>query len=304
MKFLTGKELENEINDTIFYAEKYLLILSPFIQLDDYFKNEVFKSHLNNSQVQIILGFGKNEQNIQRSFKKQDVDYFTQFPNITIVYIPKLHGKYYGNEKKSIVTSMNLIDYSFINNIEFGASADRKILANNNFFEDSQNKCFEILEDEGYTIFVKRPKFKKKLFGLGKDYVGSEIELDLLNNISRGQEIERIKISSFRNEKYVNSGIKGIRIDRKDFNKQLIEEEDNFIDKNHGHCIRCKNEINLDLDRPLCRDCFRTWNQFGDENYPENYCITCGEKKEVNFSKPACYSCYKGLEKKRLKQLI
>ncbi|WP_203296782.1 phospholipase D-like domain-containing protein [Luteirhabdus pelagi] len=300
MKFLTGKELENEINDTIFYAERYLLILSPFIQLDDYFKNEIFKSHLNNSQVQIILGFGKNEQNIQKSFKKQDIDYFTQFPNITIVYIPKLHGKYYGNEKKSIVTSMNLIDYSFINNIEFGASADRKILASNTFFEDSQNKCFETLEDEGFTIFVKRPKFKKKLFGLGKDYVGSEIELDLLDNISRGQEIERIKISSFRNEKYVNSGIKGIRIDRKDFNNQQTEkeEEDFSNDTHNGHCIRCKTEIYLDPDRPLCLDCFRTWNQYADEYYPENYCISCGEKNEVNFSKPACYTCYKKLENK------
>jgi len=42
---------------------------------------------MNNSNVHIIIGFGKNENNINRSFKKEDFDYFLQFPNVTIVYI-------------------------------------------------------------------------------------------------------------------------------------------------------------------------------------------------------------------------
>ena len=57
MNFLTGKELNEKIYDTIYNSEKYLLILSPFIQLDEYFKDEVFKTHLNNSKVHIIIGF-------------------------------------------------------------------------------------------------------------------------------------------------------------------------------------------------------------------------------------------------------
>lgn len=291
MDFLTGKELADEIYDTIFYTEKYLLILSPFIQLDEYFKNEVFKTHLNNSQVHIILGFGKNEQNISRSFKMQDIEYFTQFPNITIVYIPNLHAKYYGNEKKAIITSMNLIDYSFLNNIEFGVSIERKILTGNKFFETSQSKCFNILEEEGLTIFVKRPKYKKKFLGLGKDYVGSEIELDLINDISKGKDVEKMKLSTFRNEKYVNIALKEDRVSR----EEIVNNTDNEIKKETklGNCIRCKNEIKLNLDKPLCSSCYNTWVRFEDPYYPENYCISCGYEKDVNFSKPACYSCYK-----------
>ncbi|MDE5421533.1 phospholipase D family protein [Ancylomarina sp. DW003] len=299
MEFLTGKELENDIYDTIFYTEKYLLVLSPFIQLDEYFKNEVFKTHLNNAQVHVIIGFGKNEQNISRSFKKQDIEYFTQFPNITIVYIPNLHAKYYGNEKKAIVTSMNLIDYSFINNIEFGVSAVKKTVGTNRFFVDSQNKCFKIVEEEGYTIFVKRPKFKKRLLGLGKDYVGSDVELDIIEDIASGKEIGKIRLSDFRDEQYVNSALKGDRVSRESSteeiprNKKTLKSE---IDLEQGHCIRCNKKIKLDIDKPLCWECFKVWDQYGDKFHPEKFCISCGKEKDVYFSKPACYKCFSELK--------
>ncbi|WP_346881273.1 phospholipase D-like domain-containing protein [uncultured Algibacter sp.] len=296
MEFLTGKPLAEEIYDTIYYAEKYILILSPFIQLDEYFKEEVFKTHLNNSQVHIILGFGKNESNISRSFKKQDIEYFTQFPNITIVYIPNLHGKYYGNEKKGIITSMNLIDFSFLNNIEFGVSADKKLVGNNKFFDISQGKCFNILEEDGFTIYVKRPKYKKKRF-FGKDYVGSEIEFNVIDNIASGQSIEQIRVSEFLDEKYVNASIKETRIERAIMTE--VEYVEHFIsseEKNRGHCIRCKTSIAVDLEKPLCWSCYKIWAHHGNPNHEENYCISCGDDHKTTIVKPACYSCYKKIK--------
>ena len=145
MNFLTEEKLNDKVCDIIYNSEKYLLILSPFIQLGDYFKNVVFKTHINNSKVHIIIGFGKNENNINRSLRKEDFDYFMQFPNITIDYIPNLHAKYYGNESKSVVTSINLIDYSFINNIEFGVYAEKKLISinRNSFFKSAVNTCFK-----------------------------------------------------------------------------------------------------------------------------------------------------------------
>ena len=43
-KFLTGQELEDAIYDIIWDAKKTLLIVSPFIKLDDYFK-KLFHKH-------------------------------------------------------------------------------------------------------------------------------------------------------------------------------------------------------------------------------------------------------------------
>ena len=47
MDFLTGKPLSDTIYDTLFKAEKELIIISPYIQLDDYLKDNIFKQHLN-----------------------------------------------------------------------------------------------------------------------------------------------------------------------------------------------------------------------------------------------------------------
>ena len=59
MDFLTGKPLSDTIYDTLFKAEKELIIISPYIQLGDYLKDNIFKQLLNNSKLHILIGFGK-----------------------------------------------------------------------------------------------------------------------------------------------------------------------------------------------------------------------------------------------------
>lgn len=126
-KFVTGQELEKDIYDIIWYAKETLLIVSPFIKLDDYFK-KLFEKHINNPKIHIIIIFGKNEENVSRSLSKTDFDFFKKFLNISIIYVPNLHAKYYGNESKGIISSINLHDYSFKNNIEFGIFTENNLL--------------------------------------------------------------------------------------------------------------------------------------------------------------------------------
>lgn len=290
MNFLTGKDLSEKIYDTIYNSEEYLFILSPFIQLDQYFKEEVFKTHLNSSHIHIIIGFGKNENNVIKSFKKEDIEYFTQFKNITIVYIPNLHAKYYGNEKKAIITSMNLLDYSFKNNIEFGVYSEKKLISinSNSFFESAFNTCLNIVEENGYTIFVKRPKYNRKRF-FSKDYVGSDTELDLIQDLATNGSVPKRKLSEFLSEKYVNIALKQERKAVDAYNKKTEIPSSN---SKKGYCIRCKNHISLDIEKPLCWSCYQVWSKYEDPFYQENYCISCGERHKTNFNKPACYKCY------------
>ena len=293
MEFLTGKSLADEIYDTIYYAEKYVIILSPFIQLDEYFKNEVFKTLRNNSHVHVILGFGKNETNITKSFKKQDIDFFMEFPNISIIYLPNLHGKIYANEKKVITTSMNLIDYSFINNIEFGVVAEKSLI-NSSLYTSALGQCYDILDNEGYTVYSKRPMYKKK-FILGKDYVGSEVKLDLMDDLAHGKHINKIQFSNFIADNYVNPESIASRTERDNHTPKevVVQKKVSHSHKNNGFCIRCHAAIELNIDKPLCGRCFPVWVRFEDISYPEKFCISCGNEKQTSFSKPACYSCYK-----------
>ena len=218
--FVTGRRLGEEVYDIIFNARKQLLIVSPFIKLDDYFKREVFNKHKSNAELHIIIAFGKNEHNPSRSFNKSDFEYFKEFNNISIVYVPNLHAKFYANESKGIVTSINLYDYSFRNNVEFGVLSETKFLEIGGASLDTiaRNESIEVLKDN-YCVFVKRPKFKKKLL-LGKDFVGAEVLLDLTEDLLRGRKLLKRDISEFIDEEYVDFKEQRERVSREDFEKK------------------------------------------------------------------------------------
>jgi hypothetical protein len=60
-----------------------------------------------------------------------------------------------------------------------------------------------------------------------------------------------------------------------------------------GYCIRCKDELKIDIDHPFCKSCYYEWNKYKNPDYIEKYCHVCGKQKKVTFEKPICYSCYK-----------
>ena len=303
MDFLTGKTLSDTIYDTLFKAEKELIIISPYIQLGDYLKDNVFKQLLNNTKLHILIGFGKSTSNGEENCKREDIEYFLGFPNITMVYIPQLHGQYYANEKQSVITSMNLLDYSLVNKVEFGVLAEKALtdLVNkNNFFETSKNTIMSVL-DSGYTIFAKRPNYNKKFLGLAKDYVGSTVHLDLVDDILSNKEVKPIRYSSFVPENYVNAENRQ-RTEREPAPEKVVEEEapqetvqpiaQATQQEKKGHCIRCNTEIPFNPLMPLCESCYPIWAKYGNRFYEENYCHCCGEEKKVTVATPLCYNCY------------
>ena len=297
MDFLTGKTLSDTIYDTLFKAEKELIIISPYIQLGDYLKDNVFKQLLNNTKLHILIGFGKSTSNGEENCKRKDIEYFLGFPNITMVYIPQLHGQYYANEKQSVITSMNLLDYSLENKVEFGVLAEKALtdLVNkNNFFETSKNTIMSVL-DSGYTIFAKRPNYNKKFLGLAKDYVGSTVHLDLVDDVLSNKEVKPIRYSSFVPENYANAENRPLA-EREPASERAVETEtpqENAVqEEKKGHCIRCNTAIPFDPSKPLCDSCYEAWVKFGNRFYEEKYCHCCGEEKKVTVATPLCYNCF------------
>jgi hypothetical protein len=61
-------------------------------------------------ELELKVLFGKNDGDITKSINPEDLKFFTTFPNVEILYQPRLHAKYYANEFASIITSMNLYD--------------------------------------------------------------------------------------------------------------------------------------------------------------------------------------------------
>ncbi|OIQ27989.1 MAG: hypothetical protein BM564_11380 [Bacteroidetes bacterium MedPE-SWsnd-G2] len=72
--------------------------------------------------------------------------------------------------------------------------------------------------------------------------------------------------------------------------KRIITSNSN----NHlGFCIRCKDRIDFNIDKPYCNDCYSVWLNFKNFEYIENACHNCGEYAISSMDKPECYSCFK-----------
>ena len=63
--------------------------------------------------------------------------------------------------------------------------------------------------------------------------------------------------------------------------------------KQTGYCIRCKKHIPLDVEQPLCHDCWEKWNIHNNPDYKEHFCHTCGKPSRTTKARPKCDSCYK-----------
>lgn len=279
-KFISGEELEKVIYDIIWDAKKTLLIVSPFIKLDDYFKR-LFDNHANNPSLHLIIVFGKNEGSPSKSLSKIDFEYFKKFLNISIIYVPNLHAKYYGNLTKGVISSINLYDYSFKNNIEFGVYSKVNMLNKLITTEDQKawNTCIQIAENNE-AVFIKRPVYEKKLI-ITKNYIKSDVLHDITENMynlfnpnAKSQVIKRI-----------NDFPKSLELGSKPSERPNREK---FEKPNIGFCIRTGVRIPFNPNRPLSEESYKVWAKYGEVDFPENYCHKTGRPSngKTSFNHP------------------
>ena len=301
-QFLTGKELGDCVYNIIWEAEKTLLIVSPYVKLDDYFK-KLFNHHEFNHKLHIVLVFGKNEMNVKRSMRIEDFDFFKKFPNVSIIYVPNLHAKYYGNEKKGVITSINLYDYSFENNIEFGVYSEQNLmnrLSSSSSDLEAWNKSTEIAFNNE-VVFAKRPVYKNKkmVISYGKDYIKSEVLLDATEKFyGSGENTSKTEKRLRDFPESLDYGEQYSTRPEREWKETATKEEVTrpveqvtTTTKNVAHigyCIRTGEEIEFNTEKPMSNKAFKMWSKYGDKDYQEKYCHYSGEPSngETSFAKP------------------
>lgn len=271
------------------------MIVSPYIKLDEHFRN-LFKEHHHKPKLHITLMFGKNEGRIEKSFNKADFEFFLQFPNISIIYVPNLHAKYYANDLMGVVTSINLYDYSFVNNIEFGVLYEYKIVSlTNSSDDDVWEKCQEIA-NENEVIFVKRPIVQKGFLGMSKSYMSSKVLLDRTEELYSGKQLPKgkHKLKDFEDELNAATGYSERptrqEVDKKKGSISYTADKQPISEKpfEPGYCIRTGVKITYNPDRPLSYQAFKSWSKFSDEKYAEKFCHYSGEPSngETSVKRP------------------
>jgi len=266
-KFLNPDKLVKEIEDLFEEAEELIFIVSPFIKLDRELKL-ILQTKKDNSNFQVVLLYGKNEMNHNQSLGSDDLSFFKEFKNVEIFYHPDLHAKYYANELKSIVTSLNLHAYSIANNIEVGVLFERRgrFSGNGDNREDDKSfKFFENVIENSQCIFSQHSEQKRSFFGLIKGDVQTVVEVD--------ETFKTHSSSSVASKNYST--------------QSKISHT--------GFCIRTGVEIPFDVNRPLSKKGYDSWVQFENHDYPEAYCHFSGEKSfgKTSFARPVLNSHFK-----------
>lgn len=300
-KFLTGKELEEKLTDIIWDAKKYVVIISPFIKLDNHVKS-IFDKIKATHEIHIILIFGKNEGYKHRSFSDDDYNYFKEFKNISILYNKDLHAKHYCNEKEGLITSLNLYDYSMINNIEYGVHFTKNIVnVGDKLFEETEQFTDELIFKKSEAVFVRKPQYKKKMFGFSKSYQNSTILYDVSDAFFNGSSYEVKYLQEFDYEKF--NDVDKLYDKKPQRQEEVAEKEIEYREpkKKHkplenkkknnpsiGYCIRTGEEIPFNPERPMCYSAWKIWSIYEDYDYPENYCHKTGKKSngETSMGKP------------------
>ncbi len=262
-RFLADEDLNVAIRNIIEKASSELIIVSPYIKLHERIKS-AFNQHINNPDLSIVVVFGKNEQDLSKSVSRDDLEFFTRFQNIQIKYESRLHAKYFANEISSLITSMNLYDYSQNNNVEVGILTEYQFIGGKT--NDEASDYFYRMTARAKTIFDKRPDFEKGLMGLTKTYKGSYVICNELDAHFSGKET----VSKANDWK--------------------TEPRTSFVapTKPKGYCIRTGIPIDFNPEKPFSADAYKSWSKFSNPEYPEKFCHFSGEPSngETTCAKP------------------
>lgn len=223
----TNDEVAPQLLDIIQEAEKYVIIVTPYIKLWRHAQAAFSLAVKRKVKVTAVV---RCENEILVRSDNEDVTWL-QNNGVKVRMAEYLHAKIYLNEHKVLVSSMNLTGFSTTNSLEIAL----------------------LIQDEEAERQV-RGYVTHSLMPLAVPVRGVKPELT---------------------------------------HQPAREPRRSDSPAVAGACIRCRLPIALNPSRPLCPGCYEVWNQWGDEDYPEDFCHACGQPSGTAYARPLCQNCYR-----------
>jgi hypothetical protein len=172
-EFITTARTSFLIEKIIDDAKDFVILISPYIKIHRRLREKIERK-LSSTDLRLIV--------ICRNLEKSNSDIVSSASqNYQIFTESHLHAKCYLNENEAIISSLNLYDYSMINNIEFGVHFSRmndyenymKVLAESKSLLPAN---FKIIQLRGTQIPITEimKKYEVTDFGLFLDDIGIE----------------------------------------------------------------------------------------------------------------------------------
>ncbi len=116
-KFLDTPGVSFQLSEIIKNARERLVIISPFLRVNDRIK-ELLEDK-DRLRIDVWVIYGKNE------LRPEENNWLRSMTSIKTGFLQNLHAKCYMNENEALLTSMNLYEFSQINNNEMGIIVSR-----------------------------------------------------------------------------------------------------------------------------------------------------------------------------------
>ena len=117
-KFLTTTGVSYQLEEIIKNAKERLVLISPFLRVNERVKELLEDKDRLKIDVRVI--YGKNE------LQPEENNWLESMTSIRTSFCKNLHAKCYLNENAALLTSMNLYEFSQVNNNEMGLLVSKK----------------------------------------------------------------------------------------------------------------------------------------------------------------------------------
>lgn len=117
-KFLNTSATNYYLEELIKQTRERLIIISPFLKFNDRIKELL--ADKDRMKIDVRLVYGKSE------LAPQEINWLRSLEFVRTSFCQNLHAKCYVNEQAAIITSMNLYDFSQVNNNEMGVYIQRE----------------------------------------------------------------------------------------------------------------------------------------------------------------------------------
>lgn len=181
MQLLETTEQSLEIEKIFKGSINFTIIVSPYLKIHNRLKSKLEVCYANNHQ-NIVL-FRENQ------LTKDEWEHFSRFTNVLLLPIRNLHAKCYINDSEALISSMNLYEYSQVNNHEIGVKLTSR--------EDKK-------EYEKLLVFIKNiiktdyPEFDFRPFRFFQEIFTVKQLYDDLSNICHFPDTNHDRDSSYK----------------------------------------------------------------------------------------------------------
>ncbi|MBE4466720.1 DNA repair protein [Vibrio parahaemolyticus] len=134
-KFLNTSATNYYLEELIKNASERLILISPFLKLNDRIR-ELLEDK-DRLKIDIRIVYGKSE------LQPDEINWLKGLSFVRTSFCKNLHAKCYMNESSCIITSLNLYEFSQVNNNEMGIFIDRDVDAD--IYKDSYEEAQRII---------------------------------------------------------------------------------------------------------------------------------------------------------------